>query len=253
MQEPLNYLVDWLQVPGGRAGQRALLEAYRRFDSAVAELRQMAHGLVAKFPESREARLFLAEVLQAGGQADLALAEYQALAEHAPRNEKRMVEQAIRQCQADRDYFPPDYAERLRSQEYAVCSEAAASWRRYAACEIQRAREIVRIIRRRIPVAGRRVLDVGCGYGGTLIAFTEHGAEVVGVEIGAERASVGRKRLADLGIEADFRLDDICDPSLQERIGTFNVIVAQDVLEHVLDPGQAIRTLSSLLRPRGII
>ena len=232
--------------------ERALLDAHRQFDSALEQLRQTAHGMAARFPDRRQARVFLADVLQAGGQADLALAEYQKLIQDASPNEKRRLEQAARQCQTDRDYFPSDFAERVESGEYITGINSAA-WRSYASREIQRGREIVRLVRQRIPLAGRRVLDAGCGYGGTLIAFAEQGARVVGVEVSEERARIGRKRLLDLGIQADYRLDDVCDLGVELRLGTFDIIVAQDVLEHVLDPGQAIHTLSSLLRPGGVI
>jgi SAM-dependent methyltransferase len=238
--------------PPVTVAERALLEAHRRFGSTLAELRGMAQGLVARFPESREARIFLGDVLQASGQADLALAEYDKLRPNAPPNQRRRIEQAIRQCQADRDYFPSGYAQRVESGEYVTGINAGA-WRSYASREIQRGREIVRLVRERIPLAGRRVLDVGCGYGGTLVTFAEQGANVVGVEIDEERARIGRKRLADLGIEVDYRRDDICEAGVERRLGTFDVIVAQDVLEHVLDPGQTIRRLSSLLRPGGVI
>jgi SAM-dependent methyltransferase len=232
--------------------ESALLDLYRRFDSTLADLKQMAYGLLARFPESSETRFFLADVLQASGQADLALVEFRKLQEDAKPNQKRRVEQAIRQCLADRDYFPPDFARCLESNEYAAGINAEI-WRDYALREIQRGRELTRIVRERIPLMGRRVLDVGCGYGGTLIAFAEQGADAVGVEVNEERARVGRKRLADLGINADLRLDDICDPDVPRRLGTFDVVVAQDVIEHVLDPAQAIRALTLILRPGGVI
>ncbi|MGO9271381.1 MAG: methyltransferase domain-containing protein [Terriglobia bacterium] len=239
-------------APAVSASERALLDAHRRFGSALAGLRGMAQGLVMQFPQSREARFLFGDVLQAGGQPDLALAEYDKLRQNASPNQRRRIEQAIQQCQADRDYFPPEFAKRVTSGEYENGINAGA-WRSYASREIQRGREIVRLVRERIPLAGRSVLDVGCGYGGTLIAFAEQAADVVGIEIDEERARTGKKRLTDLGIKAGYRRDDICKAGVERRLGTFDVIVAQDVLEHVLDPGRTIRTLSSLLRPGGVI
>jgi 2-polyprenyl-3-methyl-5-hydroxy-6-metoxy-1,4-benzoquinol methylase len=251
--------------------EKALLVAHRKLGSAFAELKQMAHGLVGRFPQSEEARFFLADILNATGQADVALAEYETLQKIVSPNQKRRVEQAIRQCLADRDYFPPEFANRLESKEYSEPLNAnsgqnsvadriandrklmAESWRSYARREIQRGREIVRIVRERIPLAGRRVLDVGCGYGGSLICFAEQGADAVGVEVDEDRFQVGKKRLADLGINADYRLEDICASDAPRRLGTFDVIVAQDVMEHVMDPVQAIRTLSLILRRGGVI
>jgi SAM-dependent methyltransferase len=182
----------------------------------------------------------------------VALAEYQKLLESVYPNQKRKIEQAIGQCQADRDYFPPEYAARVSSKEY-VTGINADKWSSYARREIQRGREIARLIRKRIPLAGRRALDVGCGYGGMLIVFAEEGAEAVGVEISEERARVGKQRLEDLGMQVDYRLDDICEPGIQRRLGAFDVIVVQDVLEHVFEPSRTIRMLCSLLRPGGVI
>jgi 2-polyprenyl-3-methyl-5-hydroxy-6-metoxy-1,4-benzoquinol methylase len=251
--------------------EEALLVAYRKFGSALAELKQMAHGLVERFPESEEARFFLADVLDATGQADVARAEYETLQKIVSGNQKRRVDQAIRHCLADRDYFPPEFANRLESKEYSIPRKAhsghdgvpdriandrelmAQSWRSYADREIQRGREIVRIVRERVPLAGRRVLDVGCGYGGSLICFAEQGADAIGVEVDEDRFQVGKKRLADLGINADYRLEDICASDAPRRLGTFDVIVVQDVMEHVMDPVQAIRTLSLILRRGGLI
>jgi 2-polyprenyl-3-methyl-5-hydroxy-6-metoxy-1,4-benzoquinol methylase len=251
--------------------EEALLVAYRKYGSALNELKQMAHGLVGRFPQSEETRFFLADVLDATGQADQALAEYETLQKIVSGNQKRRVEQAIRKCLADRDYFPPEFANRLESNEYSVSRNANSghnsvsdriandrelmvqSWRSYAHREIQRGREIVRIVRERIPLAGRRVLDVGCGYGGSLICFAEQGADAIGVEVDEDRFQIGKKRLTDLGINADYRLEDICASDAPRRLGTFDVIVVQDVMEHVMDPVQAIRTLSLILRRGGVI
>jgi SAM-dependent methyltransferase len=230
----------------------ALQHAHREFDAALSALRATAENLAARFPDKLEARFFLADVLSASGKADEALLHYEKIKADAGPNQIRRAQQGIDQSKADRDYFPPAFAARLTSGVYASGSNAEV-WRNYANREIQRGRTIARAIRQHIPLQGRRVLDVGCGYGGTLICFAEQGCDVVGVEIDPERASVGRKRLADLGIQVDYRQDNICSPGVQERLGTFDIIVVQDVLEHVMDPGLAIRALCSLLRKDGVI
>jgi SAM-dependent methyltransferase len=282
-------------VPFASEAEEALTQAHRKRDGASAELKQAAYELVAKFPKHDEARFFLADILEASGQADMALAEYKTLEKTAPRNLKHRLAQSIQKCRADHDYFPPEFAARLESKEYStpLLGQAkyastgddspahaapgadpddtgadhtgaesridrdrelmAESWRSYADREIQRGREIARIVRKRIPLEGRRVLDVGCGYGVMLISFAEQGADAVGVEIDEDRFKVGKKRLADLGINADYRMQDICAPDALERLGTFDAIVAQDVMEHVMDPFRAIRAMSLLLRRGGVI
>ena len=232
--------------------ERELKKAYREFDSVLSVLRGNAEGLVARFPDKLEARFFLADVLLASGRADEAVLHYEKIKTIADSNQIRRAQQGIQQSKADRDYFPPEFAKRLVSAEYASGINAEA-WRNYANREIQRGRLIARQVRQHIPLTGRRMLDVGCGYGGTLICFAEQGCDVVGVEIDPERAGEGKKRIADVGIKVDYRLDDVCSPGITERLGTFDIIVVQDVLEHVMDPGLTIRTLSSLLRKDGVI
>jgi SAM-dependent methyltransferase len=229
-----------------------MVRAYRQFARAFTDLRNLAYTLVRRFPQDPQARFFYADVLKAGDQDDLAGEQYRTLLQVVLPNERRRVEQAIKQCEADRDYFPPAFAAHLTSDEYGVgCN--VQTWRDYAARDIQRGREIVRQLRQRSSLRGKRVLDVGCGHGGALIAFAEQGAEVVGIEIDAARYRVGEQRLRDLGFQVEWHQGDICDREFTGRLGTFDVIVCQDVLEHVLDISQAITALCALLRQGGLL
>jgi SAM-dependent methyltransferase len=230
----------------------ALQGAFRDFMSKFGELQNLAQDLRARFPNDSEVSLFLADTLLAAGRADLALIEYRKAQELVLPNQKRRVQQGIRQCLEDRDYFPAFFAKRLETAEYAGAKNAEV-WRDYVERDIQRGREIARIVRQRAPLRGRRMLDVGCGYGGTLLAFAEQGSDTVGVEIDEERFALGTRRLLELGMSADVRKDDICSPGITERLGTFDVIVVQDVIEHVLNLEGAIQTLSQLLRPEGVL
>jgi 2-polyprenyl-3-methyl-5-hydroxy-6-metoxy-1,4-benzoquinol methylase len=194
----------------------------------------------------------LAEALRGAGMDDLAAAEYERLAERCPVNERSRVEQGLAQCRADRGYFPECFAKRLSTAEYAAGPNANV-WRDYAWREIQRGREVVRLIRQATTLRGKRVLDVGSGYGGMLICMAEQGAIVTGIEIDSERANLGRQRLAELGMEINYCEGDICAPGIVERLGQFDLVVCQDVLEHVLDPSGVIRSLCQMLRPGGLI
>lgn len=235
-----------------RVPEAEMARAYRQFGGAITDLRNLGRSFVARFPNDPQARLFLAEVLKAGGQDDLALEQYRPLLQVVLPNERRRVEQAIQQCEADRDYFPSEFAAFLMSDEYGAGANVQI-WRDYAARDIQRGREIVRELRKWMPLRGKRVLDAGCGYGGMLIALAEQGAKATGMEIDAARSRVGKQRLGDLGLEVDWLEGDICDVEFTRRLGTFDVIVGQDLLEHVLDPSQAIANLCALLRKPGLL
>jgi len=67
-------------------------------------------------------------------------------------------------------------------------------------------------------VRGKRVLDVGCGYGGMMISMAEQGAKITGVEIDPERARMGKLRLEELGIP-DRDPDLGCEQLQQVLVG----------------------------------
>jgi MoaA/NifB/PqqE/SkfB family radical SAM enzyme/SAM-dependent methyltransferase len=238
--------------PSLRVPEAEMVLAYRQFDGAIAALRSVGQSLVNRFPRDPQARFYLADVLKAGGLDDVARKQYQALLEMALPNERRRIEQAIKQCESDRDCFPPDFA------AYVVAGELGAgpnlqTWRDYMTRDVQRGREIVRQLRQRTPLRGKRVLDVGCGYGGMLTVLAEQGAQAAGIEIGDCPSRVGQHRLRDLGLQVDWHQGDLCDQEFIRRLGTFDVIVCQDVLEHVLDTSRAITNLCALLRNGGVL
>jgi len=156
--------------------------AFRHLVSKFDELQKVAQGLRARFPNDSEVSLLLADTLLAAGRANLALVEYRKAQELVLPNQTRRVQQGIRQCLENRDQFPAFVAKRLQTAEYADGVNGEI-WRDYVERDIQRGREIARIVRQRAPLRGRRMLDVGCGYGGTLIAFAEQGSDTFGVEI----------------------------------------------------------------------
>jgi len=235
-----------------RVPDEEMVQAYRQFASAIAGLQNLAHTLVVRFPQDPQARLFLADVLKASGQDDLAGEQYRTLLQVVLPNERRRVEQAIGHCQADQDYFPPAFAAHLASDQYGDGGNPQ-TWRDYVARDIHRGRKIARELRLRTPLREKRVLDVGCGHGGMLIAFAEQGAQATGIEIDAARSRVGKQRLQDLGLQVDWRQGDICDREFTRRLGSFDVIVCQDLLEHVLDTSRAISNLCTLLRKGGLL
>jgi 2-polyprenyl-3-methyl-5-hydroxy-6-metoxy-1,4-benzoquinol methylase len=239
-------------VPDAGVPDQRLAQAYRRWDRSMKELADVAHGMVAQYPEDRAARYFLAETMLASGCADLALDQYEWLRVNAPAAELPRIVQGMEQCLADHHYFPPSYAHRFTVGEY-VTGHNAEVWKKYQRRDIQRGREIVRTIRQWMPVQGKRVLDVGGGYGGMMISMAEQGAHVTGVEIDPERAHTGKQRLAELGIACDYRVADICDPIARGNMGLFDVITCQDVLEHVMDPTLMVQTMCSMLKPGGVI
>jgi 2-polyprenyl-3-methyl-5-hydroxy-6-metoxy-1,4-benzoquinol methylase len=101
----------------------------------------------------------------------------------------------------------------------------------------------------------KRFLDVGCGHGGYVNAFANHGFESVGLELVSQRYNYAKLNCGDYGQNRKVFQKDILKLNTSElaELGLFDVITCNDVLEHVLDPELAIQKLNALLAPGGFL
>jgi 2-polyprenyl-3-methyl-5-hydroxy-6-metoxy-1,4-benzoquinol methylase len=98
-----------------------------------------------------------------------------------------------------------------------------------------------------IPEGVRRLLDVGCGAGRFgLLVKQERGAEVWGVEASL-RACKEAQNCLDQVVHAEF------GESLALPKGAFDVVVFNDVLEHMVDPWGALKFTKQLLTETGVV
>jgi SAM-dependent methyltransferase len=98
-----------------------------------------------------------------------------------------------------------------------------------------------------VPPGARRVLDLGCATGALGAALPE--ALVTGVELEPQYAAEAEGRLHRV-VCADA--DALArEGDLEARLGRFDVLVAADVLEHLVDPWRALRAYAALLEPGG--
>jgi len=105
-------------------------------------------------------------------------------------------------------------------------------------------------IARHVPVQARRILDIGCSSGAlgqALKARSE--VEVVGVEVDPEYAAAAEARL-DRVINADLETLG-ASGRLREELGSFDCLIAADVLEHLVDPWSCLRRFGELLSVSG--
>lgn len=96
-------------------------------------------------------------------------------------------------------------------------------------------------------VAGRRILDAGCGSGPLFAALRDRGAVVTGVDASAGMLELARRRL---GADADLRVADLADP-LPFPDGAFDDIIASLVLHYLEDWGPTLTELRRVLTPGG--
>jgi len=98
-----------------------------------------------------------------------------------------------------------------------------------------------------IPEGVTRALDVGCASGAFGFQLQQNGIEVVGVEVNDDVAEVAKTLLSKVIVGT---LEQAL-PSLGERC--FDIIILNDVLEHMVDPWSTLRTAKTLLTPNGCI
>jgi ubiquinone/menaquinone biosynthesis C-methylase UbiE len=101
---------------------------------------------------------------------------------------------------------------------------------------------------------GMRVLDVGCGPGDvSLIAARLVGPSgtVLGVDAAPEMMELARGRAAEQGLSAvHFTQAEIDEIALDEPV---DAVIGRFILMHLPDPAAALRRLSSLVRPGGVV
>jgi SAM-dependent methyltransferase len=96
-------------------------------------------------------------------------------------------------------------------------------------------------------VAGRRILDAGCGSGPLSAALRDRGAVVTGIDASAGMLALARRRL---GADADLHVADLSD-RLPFADGAFDDVVASLVLHYLEDWGPTLAELRRVLRPGG--
>jgi SAM-dependent methyltransferase len=96
-------------------------------------------------------------------------------------------------------------------------------------------------------VAGRRILDAGCGSGPLFAALHERGAVVAGIDQSTEMLDRARRRL---GADADLRVADLADP-LPFPDAAFDDVVASLVLHYLRDWAPTLAELRRVLKTGG--
>jgi len=128
----------------------------------------------------------------------------------------------------------------------------------YAVTTNDRGRRAAERILREAPLSPRgsiwgrrpRVLDVGCAYGGFLVAFAERGASVTGIEVDKRYLELAEINLREQGVDAWLVQGDATHPRPEFR-GRFDLVIANDVIEHVISLEGFLANIRDWLAPGG--
>jgi 2-polyprenyl-6-hydroxyphenyl methylase/3-demethylubiquinone-9 3-methyltransferase len=104
-----------------------------------------------------------------------------------------------------------------------------------------------------VGLAGRRVLDVGCGGGLLSEAMARSGATVTGIDMSPESLTVARLHLLESApLQVDYR--EISAEDLADQMPlSFDVVTCMELLEHVPDPARLVGSCARLAKPGGSV
>ncbi|MBP5989065.1 MAG: bifunctional 2-polyprenyl-6-hydroxyphenol methylase/3-demethylubiquinol 3-O-methyltransferase UbiG [Piscinibacter sp.] len=102
-----------------------------------------------------------------------------------------------------------------------------------------------------VPLAGKQVLDVGCGGGILSDSMARRGANVLGIDLASKPLKVAQLHAMEAGT-ASVRYREVAAEALAaESPAAFDVVTCMEMLEHVPDPASVVRACSTLVKPGG--
>ena len=128
------------------------------------------------------------------------------------------------------------------------------TWKRLYTSEYPRGFLIIETLKKYAPdfqVRGSSVLDVGCGDAGALIAFAEKGATAAGIETFETSLERGRLRASDHGVAVDLKKGAAEAIPFPDK--SFDLVMLDNVLEHVNDRPLTLREIRRVLKPGGLL
>lgn len=102
----------------------------------------------------------------------------------------------------------------------------------------------------RASLAGKQVLDVGCGGGILSESMAGLGANVTGIDMAEKSLQVAQLHALETGVNIDYQCIAV-EALAHAQPASFDVVTCMEMLEHVPDPGSIVRACAALVKPGG--
>ena len=101
-------------------------------------------------------------------------------------------------------------------------------------------------------IAGKDILDVGCGGGILAEALAQKGARVSGIDMADLSLKVAKLHLHESELDIDYQLSTV-EAFAEDNAARFDIVTCLEMLEHVPDPASIIESSSRMLKPDGVL
>jgi len=102
------------------------------------------------------------------------------------------------------------------------------------------------------PLKSLKILDIGCGGGLVSESVARMGARVTAVDADAQAIAVAIDHAKPQGLAIDYR-NEPAEALLPENKGAFDVVMALEIVEHVVDRDSFIASCAALCKPGGMV
>jgi 2-polyprenyl-6-hydroxyphenyl methylase/3-demethylubiquinone-9 3-methyltransferase len=101
-------------------------------------------------------------------------------------------------------------------------------------------------------LAGKQVLDVGCGGGILSESMAHRGATVTGIDMGEAPLKVAKLHGLESGVKVSYQQITAEEMEAQNP-QAFDVVTCMEMLEHVPDPSSIVRACAAMVKPGGYV
>jgi 2-polyprenyl-6-hydroxyphenyl methylase/3-demethylubiquinone-9 3-methyltransferase len=101
-------------------------------------------------------------------------------------------------------------------------------------------------------IAGKRIVDIGCGGGILTEGLAKHGADVLGIDLSEELIDIADLHGLESGVNAHYQKIS-AEALAQQQPESFDHVTCMEMLEHVPDPGSIISACATLVKSGGMV